>query len=104
MVYGLHRSIVSLDDRVEHPDLLLRKLDGRFHDDPLHHFRTRRGGQGTVVSVALLAVGEKVIHVDMDMLKVRFHSFLLWKVCPDRVEGFIVCALLDEHADDRQGA
>lgn len=70
MVYGLHRSIVSLDDRVKRPDLLLRKLDGRFHDDPLHHFRTRRGGQGTVVPVAFVAVRKEVIYVDMDMLEV----------------------------------
>ena len=104
VVYGLHRSIVSLDDRRERLDLLFRKLDGRLHDDPLYHFRTRRGCQGTVISVAFVAVGEKVVHVDMHMLEVRFHPLLLRKVLPDRVKGFIMRPLLDEHADDRQSA
>ena len=104
MVYGLHRSIVSLDDCVERPDLFLGQMDGRFHDDPLDSLRTWRSRQRTVVTVAFVTVWEEIVHIDMHMLEVRFHPLLLRKVLPDRVKGFIMRPLLDEHADNRQGA
>lgn len=38
------------------------------------------------------------------MLVAGYYPLLFRKVCSDRVEGRIVCASLDEHADYRQGA
>lgn len=47
---------------------------------------------------------QEVIHVHLDMLVAGYYPLLFRKVCSDRVEGRIVCASLDEHADYRQGA